>query len=129
MYQRNIINVLLEWKKSNGRKPLVLRGARQIGKTTVVELFAKNYAQYIYLNLEREKDKQIFSKYGSIDEIVQHIFLQYNKSLDKIGDTLLFIDEIQNEPKAVAMLRYFTTFPHLRIDRRNAGSCKKICGK
>ena len=116
MYQRKAVTELLKWKNLPDRKPLVLRGARQIGKTTVVELFAENYAQYIYLNLEREKDVEIFTKYGSIDEIVQHIFLQYNKNLDKIGDTLLFIDEIQNEPKAVAMLRYFfEEYPNLHV--------------
>ncbi|MCL2041288.1 MAG: ATP-binding protein [Bacteroidales bacterium] len=116
MYQRNAVKELLRWKDSKGRKPLVLRGARQVGKTTIVNLFAENYAQYVYLNLERDKDREIFIKYGSIEEIVQYIFLQYNKSLDKIGDTLLFIDEIQIEPKAVAMLRYFyEDYPHLHV--------------
>ena len=116
MYQRNAIQELLEWKRSNGRKPLVLRGARQVGKTTVVGLFSKTYSQYIYMNLERERDREIFSKYGSIDEIVQFVFFQYNKKLDKISDTLLFIDEIQNEPDAVAMLRYFyEEYPDLHV--------------
>ena len=116
MYQRNAIEELLRWKSSSGRKPLVLRGARQVGKTTVVELFAENYAQYVYLNLERDRDRDIFVKYGSIDEIVQYVFFQYNKSLDKISDTLLFIDEIQNEPNAVAMLRYFyEEYPELHV--------------
>ncbi|MCL2511515.1 MAG: AAA family ATPase [Bacteroidales bacterium] len=116
MYQRNTIEELLKWKNATGRKPLVLRGARQVGKTTVVGLFAENFAQYINLNLERERDREIFSKYGSIEEIVQYIFLQYNKNLDKIGDTLLFIDEIQIEPKAVAMLRYFyEEYPDLHV--------------
>ena len=116
MYQRNAVEELLRWKNSNGRKPLVLRGARQVGKTTVVELFAENFAQYINLNLERERDREIFTKYGSIEEIIQYIFLQYNKNLDKINDTLLFIDEIQIEPKAVAMLRYFyEDYPHLHV--------------
>jgi predicted AAA+ superfamily ATPase len=116
MYQRNIVKELLKWKTSNGRKPLILRGARQVGKTTAVELFAENYAQYIYLNLEREMDREIFTKFGSIDEIVQYIFLQFNKSLDKIDDTLLFIDEIQIEPKAVAMLRYFyEEYPNFQV--------------
>jgi len=116
MYQRNVVNELLKWKNSTGRKPLVLRGARQIGKTTVVGTFAENYAQYILLNLEKERDREIFTKYGSIDEIVQHLFFQYNKNLDKIDDTLLFIDEIQNEPKAVAMLRYFyEDYPALHV--------------
>ena len=116
MYQRNSIKELLRWKRSKGRKPLVLRGARQVGKTTVVELFAENYAQYIYMNLERERDRDIFVKYSSIDEIVQFVFFQYNKNLDKISDTLLFIDEIQNEPCAVAMLRYFyEEYPNLHV--------------
>jgi predicted AAA+ superfamily ATPase len=116
MYQRNIIKELLKWKNSKDRKPLVLRGARQVGKTTVVGLFAENYTQYIYLNLERERDSEAFTKYHSIEETVQYIFLQYSKNLDKIGETLLFIDEIQTEPKAVALLRYFyEDYPHLHV--------------
>ena len=116
MYQRNAVKELLKWKNSNGRKPLVLRGARQVGKTTVVDMFAQNFAQYIYLNLERGLDREVFGKYNSIDEVVHFIFLQYNKNLDKIGDTLLFIDEIQIEPKAVAMLRYFyEEYPNLHV--------------
>ena len=116
MYQRNAVQELLKWKKSTGRKPLVLRGARQVGKTTVVDVFSQTYAQYIYLNLELEKEREVFQKYGSIDEIVPYIFLQYNKNLDKAGDTLLFIDEIQIEPKAVAMLRYFyEKYPNLHV--------------
>jgi predicted AAA+ superfamily ATPase len=116
MYHRKVVNELLKWKKSSGRKPLVLRGARQIGKTTVVELFSKNYAQFIALNLERKRDREVFTKYGSIDEIVQLLFFQYNKNLDKISDTLLFIDEIQNEPQAVAILRYFyEDYPELHV--------------
>jgi predicted AAA+ superfamily ATPase len=116
MYQRSAVKELLKWKSSNGRKPLVLRGARQVGKTTIVDIFAENYAQYIYLNLERKKDREVFSRYASIDEIVQYIFLQYNKNLDQISDTLLFIDEIQEEPDAVAMLRYFyEEYPKLHV--------------
>ena len=116
MYQRNAVKELLRWKSSKDRKPLVLRGARQVGKTTVVHIFAKNYAQYVYLNLERDKDREIFTKYSSINEIVQYIFLQFDQNLDKMGDTLLFIDEIQREPKAVAMLRYFyEEYPDLHI--------------
>ena len=117
MYQRNAVKELLKWKTSKGRKPLVLRGARQVGKTTIVNLFAENFSQYIYLNLERDRDREVFSKYGSsIEDIVQHIFLQYSKTLNKISDTLLFIDEIQIEPKAVAMLRYFyEDYPDLHV--------------
>ena len=116
MYQRNIVEELLKWKNSTGRKPLVLRGARQVGKTSVVGLFSKNYAQYIYLNLEREKDRYVFEKYKSIEEIVQYIFFQYNKNLHQINETLLFIDEIHVEPQAVTMLRYFyEEYPELHV--------------
>ena len=60
MFNREIIKDLMHWKASEYRKPLVLRGARQVGKTTVVNQFAVNFSQYIYLNLEIEEDKQIF---------------------------------------------------------------------
>jgi predicted AAA+ superfamily ATPase len=50
------------------RKPLVLRGARQAGKTTVVEQFAENYSQFIHLNLERAADKELFVRYKNPDE-------------------------------------------------------------
>ena len=117
MYQRNIVKELLKWKDSKVRKPLVLRGARQVGKTTMVGQFAENYSQYIYLNLERDRDRDLFTKYGNnIEEIVKFMFFQNNKSLDKLNDTLLFIDEIQNESKAVAMLRYFyEDYPELHV--------------
>ena len=116
MYYRSAVRELIKWKASDSRKPLVLRGARQVGKTSVVNMFAQNYSQYIYLNLERSIDREIFTKFGSVDEIVRYIFLQYSKNLDLIGDTLLFIDEIQIEPKAVAMLRYFyEEYPNLHV--------------
>jgi len=107
MYERQIINELLRWKTSPKRKPLVLRGTRQVGKTTTVDLFATHFSQYIYLNLERERDAEIFIRYKSATEILQMIFLQYNKSWEQRTDTLLFIDEIQEQLEAVAMLRYF----------------------
>lgn len=60
MYKREKINDLLKWKLSEYRKPLVLRGARQVGKTTLVNQFAENFNQYIYLNLENQEDRKIF---------------------------------------------------------------------
>ena len=60
MYNRNILQELQVWRDSNHRKPLLLRGARQVGKTTVVKMFSDNYAQYIYLNLERKEEAAIF---------------------------------------------------------------------
>ena len=106
MFSREVIHRLKEWKNKKNRKPLVLRGARQVGKTTVVNLFSKEFDRYISLNLDIEEDKRLFDTYINIEELVEAIFLY--KSLDgKNGKTLVFIDEIQNSPEAVAMLRYF----------------------
>lgn len=106
MFNREIIKDLMQWKASAYRKPLVLRGARQVGKTTVVNQFAVNFNQYIYLNLEIEEDKQIFRHRNSIHELIQALFFLKDKDTN-ISDTLIFIDEIQEMPDAIASLRYF----------------------
>ena len=106
MFERLIIQELKRWKKSSHRKPLILRGARQVGKTTVVNIFANSFEQYVYLNLDIKKDKELFLKYNSIKDLVTAIFFEKNKNLSST-DTLIFIDEIQEVPEAFAMLRYF----------------------
>lgn len=106
MYYRKIINELKEWKESPNRKPLVLRGARQVGKTSVVNLFADSFTQFISLNLEKAEDKEIFNKQNSVTKIIDAIFFLKNRS-KKVDDTLIFIDEIQEEPYAISVLRYF----------------------
>jgi len=116
MFKRGIIAELQAWKISENRKPLILRGARQTGKTTIVEQFSTTYNQYIYLNLERSVDREIFVQYHSINDIVQAIFFQHNKKMEQITDTLLFIDEIQQSPEAIALLRYFyEDYPDLHV--------------
>jgi len=116
MYKRNIISELRKWRTSPERKPLVLRGARQTGKTTTVELFSADFSQFIHLNLERTTDKELFLRYNTVQETLQAIFFQSNKSIDLQSDTLLFIDEIQELPEAVQMLRYFyEDFPRLNV--------------
>lgn len=89
------------------RKPLVLRGARQVGKTTVIEEFAQEFKQYIYLNLELPEDKLPFERFSNMKSLVEEIFFLKNKSLPLKKDTLLFIDEIQETPEAMKLLRYF----------------------
>jgi hypothetical protein len=106
MIERDIIKELRSWKSDEFRKPLVLRGARQTGKTTVVNMFGKEFKQYIYLNLEEESSKNLFLKFQDIDRLVEAIFLENNR-LKNIDDTLIFIDEIQEVPQALNMLRYF----------------------
>lgn len=84
---------------------MVLRGARQVGKTTLINQFSTEFDNYLYLNLDRKRDCKLFMEDDIpmlIDKI--HIHCQKRKS---DGSTLLFIDEIQNSPKAVQLLRYF----------------------
>jgi len=107
MFKRDIIGDLLAWKNDPLRKPLLLRGARQVGKTTVVNMLGGYYAQYIYLNLEQADKGLSFKEYGKINQLVEQIFFLYDKDISKIGETLLFIDEIQEIPEALNMLRYF----------------------
>ncbi|MDR0566999.1 MAG: AAA family ATPase [Prevotellaceae bacterium] len=106
MFKRDIIQKFTTWQQSVGRKPLVLRGARQTGKTTVVRQLAGHFSQYIYLNLETEEDKTLFLKHSSIHDLVKAIFFVKGKEMG-ILPTLIFIDEIQEAPKALSQLRYF----------------------
>lgn len=106
MFERSAVDRLREWRQRPNHKPLVLRGARQVGKTTLVNAFAKDYDVYLTLNLEKSADRQLFESELSIEEIVTSIYLLNGKARREVP-TLLFIDEIQNSPKAVALLRYF----------------------
>lgn len=106
MFNRTIINKLREWAQEKDRKPLVLRGARQTGKTTAVNLFARDFDQYIYLNLEKPEESKLFDGSFTMPQLVDAILFLKDADKNK-GKTLLFIDEIQNNPKAVTALRYF----------------------
>ncbi len=107
MIYRQLMEELQRWSEKEHRKPLVLRGARQVGKTTLVDEFSKRYDVYIKLNLEQSADALIFSKSDNVKEIYQYLCVQRKVVVDPGKRTLLFIDEIQNEPKAVGLLRYF----------------------
>lgn len=107
MIYRQLIEDLEKWSQRSNRKPLVLRGARQVGKTTLIDEFGKRYAVYIKLNLEQSADAALFDKSDNVTEIFQLICLLKKVTVDKSKRTLLFIDEIQNAPKAVGLLRYF----------------------
>ena len=107
MYKRELITALQDWKTSTIRKPLLLRGARQVGKTTLVHHFAKKYTQYIYLNLEKKADAIHFIKYSDAQNILDTLLLANRLKPVSQATTLLFIDEIQELPDAIALLRYF----------------------
>jgi len=107
MFNRDILTYLEKWKLKKGRKPLVLRGARQVGKTFAVKIFAeKNFADLLYINLDKNEDYELFKEIRSI--------LDFEKTADVVlgkkivsGKTLVFIDEIQNTPNLIELLRFF----------------------
>lgn len=106
-FKRHAFKNLESWKTSKNRKPLILRGARQVGKTTLVKEFSKSYKHHIFLNLEKTADTAIFETYDDVETLVEALFLSNNISPKEQGSTLLFIDEIQELPKAIQSLRYF----------------------
>lgn len=106
MIERTAIQELEKWKNSEYRKPLILRGARQVGKTTIVNNFGKSYDNYLYFNLEKTSHKEILEQEMPLDDKINLMFAAVGK-VRKNGKTLIFIDEIQNSPKTIALLRYF----------------------
>lgn len=106
MFKRLALNYLRKWAQKEERKPLVLRGARQVGKTTLVKMFADDFDHYIYLNLEEADNAKLFAADSTFDDLLAGIFFRANLTAAS-HRTLIFIDEIQNEPKAVQALRYF----------------------
>ena len=107
VFTRSAEKSLLDWKNKPYRKPLILRGARQVGKTTLVKSFAKTYKYSIALNLEKKDDLAFFKEYHDAKTIVDSLLLNRNIPSGKLRETLLFIDEIQELPEAIQMLRYF----------------------
>jgi uncharacterized protein len=116
VYQRRILLELDTWRKSPTRKPLILRGARQVGKTTAVEIFGQKYAQFISLNLENKAHAKLFRESKNMAQLVEAIFFLNGKALGHKNNTLIFIDEIQQVPEAIGWLRYFyEDFPELHV--------------
>ena len=106
MFNRDILYEFREWSKKEKHKPLVIRGARQVGKTTAVKMFSTEFDQYISLNLERDEERIIFERDYPFSDLVISLFLYAGKKREG-GRTLIFIDEIQHSPKAISLLRYF----------------------
>ena len=106
MFYRRILVSLQKWANNQHRKPLVLRGARQVGKTTIITEFAKEFDTFLSLNLEKPSDRSVFESNDTPEDVLTAIYLLKNKAR-KQGKTLLFIDEVQTSQKAVHLLRYF----------------------
>ena len=113
IFYRKLYKYLLEWKSSTNRKPLIIRGARQVGKSTLVREFGKEFRYFIDLNVEKSQDKKLFDRLDNASDIINAIFI--SKGIPYTEEpTLIFIDEIQESPPAIKMLRYFyEEFPNL----------------
>ena len=106
MIHRKIITELNSWKNKSDRKPLILRGARQVGKTTVIHDFSSQFDVFLSLNLEIPSDRKLFETNEDIHQLIRAIHF-HCKQKQSDNPTLLFIDEIQFSAKAISMLRYF----------------------
>ncbi len=106
--KRKAISDLIKWKKSEERKPLVLRGARQVGKTWLMKEFGENYYQsYVYFNFDEEDDlKSIFKTNKNPQRIIELLSMIVGKKILP-GETLILFDEIQECPEALNSLKYF----------------------
>lgn len=113
---RNIDKELIAWKDDPMRKPLLLRGARQVGKSSAVRHFGKGFQHFAEINFERHKAAKSFFV-GDIDAhlIAQKIGSYINVPIEE-GKTLLFLDEIQECPEAIMALRFFKEdYPELHV--------------
>lgn len=98
---------LIKWKGSKSRKPLLMRGARQVGKTHAVRELGKLFTYFVEINFEKRPDFiDVFEKNLDPKRIVNTLVAMTNHSIEP-GNTLLFFDEIQFCPKAITSLRYF----------------------
>ena len=106
-FQREIDSYLKKWKSETPLKPLLLRGARQVGKSSAVREFAKEFDYYIEVNLELEGDaRALFDSGLPVDEIVRRLSLLRGVPIAE-GRTLIFIDEIQASQAAIHSLWAF----------------------
>ena len=117
MFKRLIDWHLENWKDHKYRKPLLLRGARQVGKTHAVRQLGKRFDHVIEVNFELAKDiKLIFEKDLNPERILRELAVFAGRAKIIPGETLLFFDEIQEAPEAILALRYFyEQMPQLHV--------------
>jgi uncharacterized protein len=117
MFKRLIDWHLLQWKDHKYRKPLLLRGARQVGKTHAVRQLGKRFDHLVEINFELAKDaKPIFEKDLKPERILRELASYMGRVKITPGETLLFFDEIQEAPEAILALRYFyEEMPQLHV--------------
>lgn len=105
---RNQIEKLVRWKNNKNKKPLIVRGARQVGKTWLMKEFGnKYYKNCAYINLDNNsRMEQLFSGDLDIERIIQGLKIESGININA-SDTLIIFDEIQEVPKALTSLKYF----------------------
>lgn len=115
-FERNIDNELTEWKSSTVHKPLLLRGARQVGKSMSLRNLGRQFKHFIEINLEQEPNlRNLFVEETDVRELARRIGVIKNIPVIP-GETLLFIDEIQSCPEALKSLWFFKeNFPELHV--------------
>ena len=96
------------WKNSNDRKPLIIRGARQVGKTWIMQEFGnKNYEKVAYINFDgNERMERLFQGDFDIQRLIEGLKIETGVNIEK-ENTLLIFDEVQEVPKALTSLKYF----------------------
>lgn len=105
---RAVIEYLRHWKQNANRKPLILQGARQVGKTYILKEFGRSdYAKTVHISFDRdEKARQFFNEGGNAEKLIR--LLSAHSEIDiTAGDTLIILDEIQECPVALEALKYF----------------------
>ena len=109
MFKRKIYNEMLNWKHEPNHKPLIIQGLRQIGKTTIVETFAKeNYDSVVKLDFRKDVSLQeLFNGDFDIDSITFALTIKYKDIKFIPNKTVLIFDELQDCPNARASLKYF----------------------
>lgn len=113
---RTIDTLLLEWKNSTNLKPLLLRGARQVGKSCAVQHLGKTFDYFIEVNFEKRPEmKDVFARIHNVHDLADNISMIYNTPIEE-GKTLLFLDEVQASPDAIKSLWTFKEdFPGLHV--------------
>lgn len=107
MLERKLEQELILWKGDVMRKPLIIRGARQVGKTSLIRKFGgEQYQEVVEINLEKKEHLRVFDKTESVKDLLKNISLMMGKQV-KADKTLLFIDEIQESQNVMELLRFF----------------------
>jgi uncharacterized protein len=109
LFERNLYTDLVKWKNGQYRKPLILQGARQTGKTSLIQHFGRTqFAEMAYFNFEERPELgQIFKQTKQVERLLHHLSIIYGKKIEA-SQTLIVFDEIQECEEALNALKYFS---------------------